>query len=190
MVNLLRFDLYATAFLRIIFPHNDFFNLLFSFFSLKGNSILIWILVIIVAVILEERKNPGINNRDKKFIAIFLVSFLTATVLSTFVLKNVFRRPRPFFRTDYNRFQLIKPILTDACPKDFSFPSGHAVSAFAAAAVLTSFSKKRRWLYYLIALLISYSRIYLGCHYFFDVIAGAIFGYLISKAFLKLFTDH
>lgn len=189
MSNILKFDLYTTALLRTIFPHNDFFNLFFSFFSLKGNSILIWILIIIVIVVFEERKNPGISSRDKKFISIFLVSFLVTSVLSTFVLKNVFRRPRPFFRTDYNRFQLIKPILTDACPKDYSFPSGHAVTAFAAAAVLTSFNKKRKWFYYITAILISYSRIYLGCHYLFDVFVGAIFGYLISKTILLLLSS-
>ncbi|MFH0979333.1 MAG: phosphatase PAP2 family protein [Candidatus Roizmanbacteria bacterium] len=186
MLNILKFDLYSTAFLRTILPYNSFFNYFFSLFSLKANSILIWILVIIVAVILEERKNPGISKRDKKFIVIFLAVFLTTGFLTTYVVKPIVRRPRPFFRTDYNRFQLIKPTLTDTCPKDFSFPSGHAATAFAIAAVLTSFKKKRKWFYYITAILISYSRIYLGCHYLFDVIAGAIFGYLISKIILLL----
>ena len=188
MVNVLRFDLYITDFLRTILPRNDFFNLLFSFFSLKGNSILIWILVIVIAAIIEERKNPGLSDRDKKFIVLFSVSFLTATVLTTYVIKPIVRRPRPFFRTDYNRFQLIKPTLTSACPVDFSFPSGHATTAIASAVVLTSFKKKRKWLYYLTAVLISYSRIFLGCHYLFDVIGGAIFGYFIGKIILLLFS--
>ena len=186
MLTLLRFDLYATAFFRIVVPRGDFFNLLFSFFSLRGNSIFIWILLILTVIFIEEKKNPGFGLKDRKFLLVFISSFILTALLTTFVVKNVVRRPRPFFRTDYSRFQLVKPSLTSACPVDFSFPSGHASTAFAAAVVLTSFNKKRKWLYYLVAVLISYSRIYLGCHYFLDTIAGALLGYLISKIILRL----
>lgn len=186
MLTLLRFDLFATAFLRIFLPRNDLFNWIFAFFSLRGNSIVIWILVILTVIFIEEKKNPGFSLKDRKFALVFLSSFILTALLTTFVVKNVFRRPRPFFRTDYSRFQLAKPILTSACPVDFSFPSGHASTAFAAAVVLTSFNKKRKWLYYLVAILISYSRIYLGCHYFLDTVAGALLGYLISKIILRL----
>ncbi len=187
MANLLRFDLFASALLKLIIPHNDLFNLIFSFFSLKGNSILIWILVIAVVVFLEERKYPGLSGRDKKFIIVFLLSFTLTALLTTFVLKGVFRRPRPFYRTNYSQFK-VKPVVTSACPIDFSFPSGHAATAFAAATVLIYFDKKRRWLYILVASLISYSRIYLGCHYFLDIVGGAFFGYIISQTILLLFS--
>ncbi|MFA6513419.1 MAG: phosphatase PAP2 family protein, partial [Patescibacteria group bacterium] len=53
-----------------------------------------------------------------------------------------------------------------------------------AATILAYFDKKRRWFYYIIAVLISYSRIYLGCHYFLDVVAGTILGFVISKIIL------
>ncbi|MCL4363614.1 phosphatase PAP2 family protein [Patescibacteria group bacterium] len=185
MVNLLRFDILASAFFKIIVPQNNFFNLVFSFFSLRGNSIFIWILVIAIVVFLEEKKYPGISSRDKKFIVVFLVSFILTAFLAEIVLKNIFRRPRPFYVTSYSQFK-VQPFLTSGCPKDFSFPSGHASSAFAAATVLAYFDKKRRWFYYLVAVIISYSRIYLGCHYFLDVLGGAILGYLISKSILYL----
>lgn len=188
MIALLKFDLFISALLRLIIPHNNFFNLLFSFFSLRGNSILIWILVIVMAVIMEERKNPGLSDRDKKFIAFFLISFLTAAIMSTFVLKNIFRRPRPIYVKQVVPIFLNKTTFLNnsTCPRDFSFPSGHATTAFAAATILTAFNKKRKWLYYLTAVLISYSRIYLGCHYFFDVLVGAFLGYLLSKLILKV----
>lgn len=189
-LTLIKFDLLISAVLRLFIPHNNFFNLLFSFFSLRGNSILIWILVIVVAVILEERHNPGVSDRDKKFILIFILSFLSAAILSSFILKNVFRRPRPIYVKQAVPIFLNKSTFAtnSTCPKDFSFPSGHAATAFAAATVLTAFNKKRKWLYYFIAVLISYSRIYLGCHYFFDVLGGALFGYILSKLILKMLT--
>jgi undecaprenyl-diphosphatase len=177
------FDQKITQFLNLLLPHNSFFDYFFSFFSMKGSAIVVWILVIIFAVIFEEKKHPGISNNDKKFILIFLTAFLTTSLLVEFPLKNFFRRQRPI-TTNFNQLQLIST--HSNCPSDFSFPSGHASTAFAAATVLAYFDKKRRFLYYTIATLIAFSRIYLGCHYFFDVLAGAIFGYLISKLILNL----
>lgn len=188
MTLLLNFDSYLTALLRSIVPHSQFFNYFFSFFSLRGNSILVWILVMIMVVILEEKKFPGFSKKDKKFMVIFLLSFLTAAILSVSVFKNLFRRPRPNNFTDSNRFQPIQPIPT--CPKDYSFPSAHAATAFAAATALTSFDKKRRWFYYFVSLIISYSRIYLGCHYLFDIIGGSLLGYVISKLILKTIKNY
>jgi undecaprenyl-diphosphatase len=124
-----------------------------------------------IVLILEERKNPGITKQDKKFIFIFSASFLLTFLLSDIVLKNIFMRFRP----------LLGSI---SCPHDFSFPSTHAATAFAAATILAYFDKKRCWFYYIVAILISYSRIYLGCHYFFDVLVGGLLGLIISKIIL------
>jgi undecaprenyl-diphosphatase len=149
----------------------------FSFFSLKGNAIFVWILVIIIALFLEEKKHPGISKNDKKFIIVFTLSFLTTAFLVNYPLKNFFHRPRP------------NQLISTTCPTDFSFPSGHAATAFAAATVLTFFDKKRRFFYSTIAFLIAYSRIYLGCHYFLDVLAGGVVGIIISKIILSIITN-
>ncbi len=157
---LLSLDYFLTNLFNKLIPHNIFFDYLFSFFSLKGSSILIWMAIIVLLIIFEEKIN-------KKFILYFFIA-LGITSIIVFGLKNTVRRARP----------------TTVCEKDFSFPSGHAATAFAAATVLIFFDKKRRWFYYLVAVLISYSRIYLGCHYFLDVIAGALVGYIISQVLL------
>ncbi len=179
MDKIISLDYFLTNFLNQLIPHDPFFNYFFSFFSLKGSSILIWLLVIAIVVIFEERKNPGISKRDKKFIILFSLSFLLTLLFTDVILKHLFQRTRPFL-TLYSHILLFQA----SCPKDFSFPSGHASTAFASATVLAFFDKKRRWFYYLIAILISYSRIYLGCHYFFDVAVGAILGWLISRLLL------
>jgi undecaprenyl-diphosphatase len=170
---LIYFDIVITNFLKNLLPHNRFFDLFFSFFSLKGNAIVVWILVIIIALFLEEKKNPGISKNDKKFIIAFTLSFLLTAFFVEYPLKNFFHRQRP--------------ISTNYCPTDFSFPSGHAATAFAAATVLTFFDKKRRFFYSTIAFLIAYSRIYLGCHYFLDVFWGGVLGMIISQLILKFF---
>jgi undecaprenyl-diphosphatase len=177
MDKIISLDYYLTNLFSKSIPHNQFFDYFFSFFSLKGSFILIWLLVMLIVLILEERKNPGITKQDKKFIFIFSVSFLLTFLLTDFFLKSIFHRLRPILDTRYFILN------TFICPTDFSFPSTHAATAFAAATVLTHFDKKRRLFYYLVAILISYSRIYLGCHYFFDVIIGSVIGYNISRIF-------
>ena len=174
---LIYFDIVITNFLKNLLPHHHFFDLFFSFFSLKGNAIFVWILVIIIALFLEEKKHPGISKNDKKFIIVFTLSFLTTAFLVNYPLKNFFHRPRP------------NQLISTTCPTDFSFPSGHAATAFAAATVLTFFDKKRRFFYSTIAFLIAYSRIYLGCHYFLDVLAGGVVGIIISKIILSIITN-
>jgi undecaprenyl-diphosphatase len=174
---LIYLDTVITNFLKNLLPHNLFFDLFFSFFSLKGNAIFVWILVIIIALFLEEKKHPGISKKDKKFIIAFTLSFLLTALLVEYPLKNLFHRPRP------------NQLISTTCPTDFSFPSGHAATAFSAATVLTFFDKKRRFFYYTIALLIAYSRLYLGCHYFLDVLGGGILGMVISNLILKVFKN-
>ncbi len=186
MTHFLKIDIFLTKVLNSIFPHNLFFDYFFSFFSLKGASILIWLLIILIVIILEEKLHPGISKKDKQFIIVFTLSFLLTGFITNNVIKNLVRRPRPTFLTNFIQLQ---PVLTNSCPKDFSFPSTHASTAFAAATVLTFFDKKRRWFYFLTAFLISYSRIYLSCHYFLDVFFGAIIGIIISKLFLLLINE-
>jgi undecaprenyl-diphosphatase len=62
-----------------------------------------------------------------------------------------------------------------------SFPSMHAMRAIIIAYFLSTFNLNVFLIFYwLIALLVCYSRIYLKKHYFSDVLVGALFGFLIS----------
>ena len=61
-------------------------------------------------------------------------------------------------------------------PRGHSFPSGHAINNFCAATLLTLFYKRRGWLYFIPAALISYSRVYVGAHWPGDVLVSAFMG--------------
>jgi lipid-A-disaccharide synthase len=72
--------------------------------------------------------------------------------------------------------------------KHFSFPSGHAVGAFAwAAGLIYAFRGRRRWLFLLPAGFVGLSRVACGVHFPLDVLGGAALGSAVSIGFLRLF---
>ncbi|EKE15387.1 MAG: hypothetical protein ACD_12C00038G0004 [uncultured bacterium] len=162
-------------------PHNFILNSFFGFFAVKGVFLIIWLLIFGYLVFFEEKK-------DKRFIFYFIMSLLISALIFT-LMKNLIKRPRPVSKvrsqltpTDFNRLRLI---LTDY-PTSYSFPSGHTTISFSVAAILAFFDKKRKKYFYLIAVIIAFSRVYLGYHYLYDVLAGAFLGWLISSAVLKI----
>ena len=163
---LLSLDSQVTDFIYHIVPHTTVLNTFFSFLSLKGDSIVIWLSLLLIIVIFNKKLGY-------KFVLTFLLVFLTTLFINDFLLKNIFQRERPILDLA-------------SCPLNFSFPSGHCACAFASAYVFSFFDKKRKYFYYLMAGLIAFSRIYLYCHFIFDVIIGGIVGLFIAKTILSL----
>ncbi|GIW64677.1 MAG: phosphatase PAP2 family protein [Patescibacteria group bacterium] len=176
---LLNIDQSVTLFFYKLFSHNVFFDIFFSFFSFLGSTVFVWLIIIFLVVFFEEKAHPGISKNDKKFIVIFTLTIFLSFLTSEVILKNIFQRPRPFSQIKNLKLKIKN------YPSDFSFPSGHATIAFATATTLSFFDKKRKWFYYFLASLIAYSRLYLGVHYFFDVVIGGIIGTMISRIILK-----
>ena len=107
---------------------------------------------------------------------LILVSVLIGTVI-TLPIKVFIPRPRP-----YMTLPMAIPLEREA---GSSFPSGHSERAFALAVVL---SRKRPRLTFPIcslAILVAFSRIYIGVHYPFDVAFGSAIGWMIGKTTLR-----
>lgn len=67
------------------------------------------------------------------------------------------------------------------CPNSFSMPSGHALRSFAPAIPLSHLTHKYiqpMWRLYplILAILVAFSRVYVGVHYPSDIVAGALLG--------------
>jgi undecaprenyl-diphosphatase len=67
-------------------------------------------------------------------------------------------------------------------PESTSFPSGHAATAFAAATAVALVYPRLRVPVLALAALVALSRVYLGVHYWSDVIVGSLFGVAVGWA--------
>jgi len=107
------------------------------------------------------------------------LSFLSSTVISV-GMKYLFFDDvnRPSFIFKYIHKHAITYVDGVGQHLHNSFPSGHATQAFAILMCFVFYSKNQsvKMLFFLVALLSSFSRVYLSQHWLTDVVAGSIIG--------------
>jgi len=99
--------------------------------------------------------------------------------ISVNLFKDMFQRLRP---CQNPKLEEMVHIVNDHCGGLFGFVSSHAANAFTLATLSTLFIRKRYFTIIIIiwALLISYSRVYLGVHFPGDIFGGALLGIFIG----------
>jgi undecaprenyl-diphosphatase len=152
---------------------NPFFDLIMPYIT-EFNHWKYWILALWLLLL-------AFGNKRLR-IALLLTAVVVGILdySNSFFFKHLFVRPRPCnVLTGVHTFW--------PCPRSFSFPSNHAANLFGAAFFLSHIFRRWSMILLPVALLVGYSRVYVGEHYPLDVLAGAVLGALGAGLGIILF---
>lgn len=132
------------------------------------NSISFMIIIIVLRIY------KIINNNN--------VLLLMGSSIVSVILKLIFRRERPYSKSD---------VVNNYSGKNhntifdkYSFPSGHTLTS----TILTLLMLEKypnEFIYNIIPVIVGFSRIFLGVHYPSDILGGLFFGYIYYNIFIK-----
>lgn len=110
----------------------------------------------------------------------FTLSAVTTQILKRFVFEEV-QRPFLVFKEEINmgKWHLIEGVEMHQL---YSFPSGHTTIIFSICIFLSLISYKKiyHYVFFIMALLVGFSRIYLSQHFLMDVFIGSLVGTIIT----------
>ena len=131
-----------------------------------------WVIFLVLAAL----RNP---KRGRRALLDVLPSLWLETASVEFPIKSVFRRRRPFI-------SIVRAIVVGKKPGGYSFPSGHSAAAFGGAWLLSRHYPRLRPIFYTVATLTAFSRVYLGVHYPGDVLTGGLTGTSLAIVYHRL----
>jgi undecaprenyl-diphosphatase len=143
-------------------------NIIFDYFGIFFAEYLQYFLGLFLLLFLALSKNKTKN-------ALMALCTITAALLARFAVKGaillVYLNPRP-----YADGIAVRQLVATPGENFQSFPSGHALFFFAAAAAIYCYNKKLGLAFFAAAALISFARVFAGVHWPLDIIGGAILG--------------
>lgn len=151
---------------------NPLFDLLMPFITNFDNFKILVILIWFSLIIFGKRKG-------RVTAGLLVLVLVICDQLNSHLLKEMFGRIRPCRGLEGVR-------LLVSCGSGPSFPSSHAANIFAAAALLSYKYRRFAIPFFIYAILIAYSRVYVGVHYPSDVIAGAFVGLIVAASVLYI----
>ena len=143
-------------------PHPPWLNAFFIFVT-RPENFTVGLIVAVFFLLLWG------GSRGKALILSAGVGVAISDPLASRLLKSFFHRTRPC----HGETPAHLPI---GCSDSYSFPSSHAVNIFCEATIISMIYPRATPYAALFAAAVGYSRIYLGVHYPFDVMGGALIG--------------
>lgn len=142
--------------------HCPALNWLMGLFTTLGEKGIVWIALGLALLCFKKTRRAGIA---------VLLALILGALMCNVTLKPLIARPRPF--AAYPDI-----VLMIKQPGEFSFPSGHTVSSFAAAVAVLLHDRRIGIPTAVLAVLVAFSRLYFQVHYLTDVLAGILIGAL------------
>lgn len=150
---------------------NKYLDKVMPIVTAMGNLGFVWIVIVVFLMLHGQYRMIG---------SIVALTLIISTSIGEGIIKHTVKRVRPC-----NCISNINLLISK--PMSYSFPSGHTLSSFAVAEMLSMFFIRYKLIFIVIAILIAFSRLYLYVHYPSDVLAGVIIGILCSKLIYILF---
>ncbi len=149
---------------------NPFFDSLMPFMRYSMNWIPLYVFLASFAVL-------NFKGKGLWWILFFVTTAALTDMTGTYLFKHNFERIRPCGDPDF--FMHVR-LLVNHCSSGKSFVSNHAANHFGMASFffLTAKPLIKKWalIGFLWAALVAYSQVYVGIHYPFDVLCGALLG--------------
>ena len=153
---------------------NPFFDAVMPFITDKHTWYPVWLALIVGLLWKGGRKGRWV-------VLIALLTVLTADQIVNQLLKPLFGRIRPCIAVEGAHLLIGKK-------HSFSMPSSHAANFFAVATVFAYYYSRYKAVYWFIAALVAYSRVAVGVHYPFDILAGAVAGFAFGWFWIYVFS--
>lgn len=164
---------------------NDFLDNIMFFFSRIGKAgIVFWLIAIILACYYFFKVK---DKRKTMMVLLFFVALGVGFIITDLIVKPLIKAERPFIA--YPEITVFMETHGYSIPDGYSFPSGHTTAAFLAAVYFSFINKKSFIVTLPLALVIGFSRIYIGAHYVIDVCGGIVFGVILAIG-LYFFFDY
>ena len=160
-------------------PHTKLFNGVMYGITQAMTGGYLWTLGLTCYAFTRRRRRE--RRYALKALVEFMPSLLIATTLVDYPIKYYFRRRRPFIN-------VVRAIVVGRKPGSYSFPSGHSAAAFAGAYLVSRYYPRRAPVFYSIATLVGFSRIYVGAHYPGDVLSGGSLGIFFASILQRIFS--
>lgn len=144
---------------------NDLLTPILRFITYLGEAGAIWIVIGVIFTIWKTTRWIGIT---------MLLALIFTLIVGNLTLKPLIARPRPNWIHPEVEL-LIKN------PTDYSFPSGHAMSSFAAATAAWLWNRKIGWIMIIGAMIMAFTRLYFFVHYPTDILAGMMIGIVLAN---------
>jgi membrane-associated phospholipid phosphatase len=150
--------------------NSPFFDIFFKYATNLGDGAVIAVLFVILLFV-----------RYRYAFAFLTGSLATALIVNLFkkvVFHNMYRPSKYFEMFETYKLHLVEGVKMHSLQ---SFPSGHTATAFNLFIMMAFMVKNNtlKFLFFVMAVLVAYSRVYISQHFLMDITAGSVIGVII-----------